>query len=202
MSGTNAEDDFPVQTKEYTQLTLQYHQYFTDYIELNHYYDLFIICAEHGHVMFTVTHEDDFGSNLSVGKYKDTHLAKLWKTVVEEKRTVISDYQAYEPSNGEQTIFIGTPIYIDEKLVSVLVLQFSSQKINEVVLETHKIHESAESYIIGKSSDEKYRLKNDRVVKAGKIGDEKSDEVIVKCFEENKDGKSKKIGSTGDKEYV
>ncbi len=200
-TGTNENDDYPVQTEKYENLTKKHFDYFSEYILENDYYDIFFICAKHGHVMFTVTNENDFGANLSTGKYKNTHLAELWKKVITEKQTIITDYQSYAPSNGEQTSFVGTPVYKNDKLIGVLALQFSGKKINEIVVDKDKLYKSAGTYIVGKSEDGNFRLKSDRTVKSGKIGDKKTDDIIVKCIDQNETGKDEKIGSNENKEY-
>ncbi len=200
-TGTNENDNYPVQTEKYKQLTKKHLNYFSDYIKINDYYDIFFICAKHGHVMFTVAYEDDLGTNLSVGKYKNTHLAKLWRTVIKEKQTIITDYQSYAPSNGKQVSFAGTPVYKNDKLIGVLALQFSSENISNIIHSTNKLYQSAETYIIGKSEDGKFRLKSDRTIKTGKIGDEKKGDIIIRCISKNKTGRDEKIGSTGNKEY-
>ncbi len=201
-AGTNENSDYPTGTERYKKLTSEYHSYFSSYIEVNHYYDMFLICAKHGHVMFTVAHEDDLGTNLFVGKYKDTHLAKLWRDVVAEERTIITNYKSYEPSGGEQAAFVGTPIYDkNENLIGVMVFQISSERINRIVFEENKLYETNETYIVGKLKDGSYKLQSDRVIKTGKIGDEKTGDIIKKCINQQKMGKAEKVGSTGSKEY-
>ncbi len=197
----NENNNYHVHTDKFLEQTNEYLIYFSKYIKENNYYDIFFICVEHGHVMFTVAHEDDFGTNLSTGKYKDTHLAELWKKVVKEKQTIITDYKFYEASNGEQASFVGTPVYKNDKLIGVLVLQFSAEKINEIVNDKEKLYQTADTYIVGKSKDGNFRLKSDRTVKIGKIGDIKKDNTIIKCIDNQETGKGIKIGSTGDKEY-
>ncbi len=181
--------------------TKKHYDYFSDYIKINDYYDIFFICAKHGHVMFTVARENDFGTNLSTGKYKKTHLAKLWKKVITEKQTIITDYQSYAPSDGEQASFVGTPVYKNDKLIGVFVLQVSSKKINNIVHQTNKLYQTSDTYIVGKSEDGKFRLKSDRMVKSGKIGDEKKDDIIIRCINNQETGKGIKVGSSANKEY-
>ncbi len=200
-TGTNENEDFPVQTEKYKKIKREHFNYFSDYIKINDYYDIFFICAKHGHVMFTVAEEDDFGTNLSVGKYKDTHLALLWRRVLTEKRTIISDYHLYAPSDGEQAFFCGTPVSKNGKIIGVLVIQISSKKINKILLETNKLYQTAETYIVGKSEDGLYQLKSDRTVKSGKIGDEKKDDITIRCINNQETGKDAKTRSTGNIEY-
>ncbi len=200
-TGINKNESYPVEAEKYRTLTKKYHDYFSEYIKENYYYDVFFICAEHGHVMYSVAQENDFGTNLSVGKYKDTHLAKLWKEVVSKKETIITDYQPYAPSGGQQALFVGTPILANGKMIGVLAVQISTKKTNKIVTDTDKLYQSSETYIVGKSEDGKFRLKSDRTVKKGKIGDEKSDFITNLCINKKEIGKKTKKGSLGILEY-
>ena len=201
--GVKENGSYPTNTEKYKQLTKSYVEYYKNYIKINNYQDIFIICKKHGHIMFSASQKVDLGTNLSSGEYKNSHFAELWKKVVAEKRTVIADYEAYAPSNGEQAAFIGTPIYVNGKFVAILVLQLNNSEIEDVISEMRDTYTTAETYIIGKSEkDNKFRLKTNRIVKTGKIGDEKVDDIISKCFNENAFGSDEKIGSTGDREIV
>jgi len=197
-TGTNDNDSYPVHTQKYSEITSEYFNYFSGYIKENHYYDVFFISAKYGQVMFTVAHESDFGANLSVGKYKDTNLAKLWRDVVSDKQTKVTDYESYAPSNGDQAIFVGTPVYKNNKIIGVLAVQISTERNNEIVTDEDKFYQSSETYIVGKSENGKYQLKSDRKVKSGKIGEERTSVIITKCITENKSGKDEQIDSSGD----
>ncbi len=199
--GANKSSDFPVKSDEYMKLTDKYSEYFLNYTKTNNYYDLFFICEKHGHVMFSVAKEEDLGTNLSFGKYKDSHLANVWRRVIEEKKTVITDYKFYEIS-GDQASFVGTPVYENNELIGVLVLQISKKILNNIVNETNSIYKTSETYIIGKDKNEKFSLKTNRIIKKGKIGDEKKGEFIEKCITNRAQGNGVKIGSTGLKEYI
>ncbi len=194
-------EKFPVNTKEYRKITEIYLEYFLDYIEINNYNDIFFICRDHGHVMFTAKHEDDFGTNLFSGKYKKSQLANLWKKVLKTEETVIIDYKFYKPSN-EEAFFIGTPIYKNNELIGVFALQMSEKKLENIINKKNSIYKTSEVYVVGKSSDGKFRLKINRIIKKGKIGDEKKDKYIKKCINNKDNGNYIKIGSTGEKEYV
>ncbi len=194
--------NFIVNTKKYNELTSKYFDYFSNFINDNGYHDIFLICPNHGHVMFTVAHEDDFGTNLKTGIYKNTHLAKLWRDVVKKKQTIMTDYQSYSPSKGKQAIFMGTPVFSNNVLIGVLVLQLSDTQTNKKVLSHNKLYTTQETYIVGRTQEDDYCLKSNREVKVGKIGDFKKDEFIIKCIDEKSSGQSKKIGSTNKLEYV
>ncbi len=200
-TGANKNDTFPVNTEDYKLLTEKHYNYFSKYIRINNYYDAFFICAEHGHVMFSVSKEDDLGANLSVGKYKNTHLAKLWKDVVTKQKTIITDYQPYAPSNNEQALFVGTPVYRDKKIIGVLVMQISSKKINKVIYNNNKLYESSEIYIVGKENTE-YNLKSDKRLTNETIGDQIKDETIIDCMNKKKTTEVIKTLTTNKKDYL
>ncbi len=200
--GVTDSSSFPIHTKKYAEITSKYTNYFEKYIKKNDYNDILFICPKHGHIMFSVAHESDLGTNLSTGKYKDTHLAKLWKEVVSKKKTIISDYKAYAPSGNKQVSFIGTPVFEKKKLIGVLVIKFYSDKIDKIVKDKNKLYKSSETYIIGKSSDQKYKLKSDR--KIGNIGDEKKTEIksMINCIDKKKTDKILESEKDNGKPYI
>lgn len=51
--------------------------YVSNYVNTYGYSDMFLIYAPHGHVMFTVAQEADWGTNLEHGPYKGEVLAHL-----------------------------------------------------------------------------------------------------------------------------
>ncbi|ETR67283.1 MAG: hypothetical protein OMM_11767, partial [Candidatus Magnetoglobus multicellularis str. Araruama] len=55
--------------------------FYTDYVERNHYYDLFLIHPK-GRVFYTVTHESDYNTNMISGKYASSALGKLVREVL------------------------------------------------------------------------------------------------------------------------
>jgi methyl-accepting chemotaxis protein len=61
------------------------------------FYDIFLINMT-GDILFTTAKEDDLGTNLVSGKYKDTYLAKLFHEALIEPS--VSDIDSYEPSEG------------------------------------------------------------------------------------------------------
>ena len=135
------------------------------------------------------------------GKYREKPLAHLWKRIVETRTIQIEDFEPYAPSNNAQVMFIGTPVIEEGKVISVIVLQISDIPINKIVNQRSGMGKSSELYLIGKWKENQTSLRNNRIVKKGKIGDVKSDDIIKKCFAGD-DGFETKIGSTGDKEYI
>ncbi|MCP4116415.1 MAG: response regulator [Desulfobacteraceae bacterium] len=125
------------------------------YTEIYGYYDLFLICHDHGHVMYSRAKEGDLGENLSAGKYRTTHLAELWRKAREGLKPVVVDMKAYEPSRGAPAMFIGCPIIQHGNKLGVLVFQISLEEINRIMLERQGMGKTGETYLVG--SDKRLR---------------------------------------------
>ncbi|MCH9812691.1 MAG: methyl-accepting chemotaxis protein [Epsilonproteobacteria bacterium] len=123
--------------------------FFQSYIEDYGYYDLFVICASHGHVMYSVAKESDHGANLMHGPLKESGLAEVWNKVKETKKTTFVDMKPYGPSNNKPAMFLGTPIYIDGEIRSVLVFQVSDKAINNIMTFREGYGASQEDYLVG-----------------------------------------------------
>ncbi len=143
-------DAFDVTTAEYRRIYDENSAYLNSFVKDYNYYDLFLICAAHGHVMFTQAREADFGTNLKAGPYSTSSLAKLWKQVVSTGKTVIQDFEPYAPSNGDPAAFIGTPLVDDSgKRIGVVALQIAIADINKIMNERTGMGESGETYLVG-----------------------------------------------------
>ncbi|MDO8947869.1 MAG: hypothetical protein Q7U88_12040 [Desulfocapsaceae bacterium] len=58
-----------------------------------------------GNILFSVTAEEDLGSNLFTGPYHDSDLAKLCRLAVKTGRPLSSDVTSYGPSGKQKTLF-------------------------------------------------------------------------------------------------
>lgn len=116
------------------------------YINTYGYYDLFLIDLE-GNVVYTLAKEDDLGTNLTKGIYKDSGLAEVYKIGL--KRVSMIDFSYYEPSQ-EPAAFISAPVFDDNKeLMGVVALQLSITQINDIMQEKTGMGESGETYLVG-----------------------------------------------------
>ncbi len=194
---------FPVNTPEYKKIYDSIDKELRGFAKEMGFEELFIICALHGHVMFSLDKNDDLGTNLGYGKYKNTGLAKLWKNIVKTGKVAIVDFESYPPLNNKQTAFVGAPIKNKKgKTIGVLALTLPYQEYMKIINVREGLGKTGESYIVGIGSDGKTYLRSNRVVKKGKIGDLKSDAVIEECLFKGKSGVQQKVGSTGNTEIV
>ena len=135
---------------EYEAIYREVDSYFRKYLDVYGYYDIFFICKDHGHVMYTASRESDLGTNLRMGPYKDSGLAKMWSEVVKKGKSCIVDFSDYAPT-GKPAAFIGTPV-LDQTgdVMAVLGLQFSIDAINAVMKQKSGMGETGESYLVGR----------------------------------------------------
>ena len=158
---TTADGPYDVSTEQYKGLWTEHQQFLSDYIKAYGYYDAFVICAAHGHVMFTACKESDLGANLGHGSLKDSGLAHVWRHVVESGSVTIDDFEPYAPSNGAPAAFIGAPFRNEAgELVGVVVLQMPTDPINAIVQQRGGRGTSGETYLIG-NADDKIAFRSD-----------------------------------------
>ncbi len=145
-----ADAPFDVTTQEYKKIWEEDSGDLAGYLTNYGYYDIFIICAKHGHVMYTAAKEADLGTNLSHGPYKNSNLAKLWANVVKTKKAVLQDFAPYAPSNNEPAAFIGYPVFDKNKeLKSIVALQLSLESINKIMQQRDGLGKTGETYLVG-----------------------------------------------------
>lgn len=148
-------------------------EYFKEYIETYHYYDLFLISPQ-GDVFYTVTREADYQSNLATGPYKDSGLGQLYQQVLSSNQYSMIDFARYAPSNGDPASFIGYPLKLDNGETLILALQLSIDALNKVMQERAGMGDTGESYLVG--SD--YLMRSDSYL-------DKSNRSVVASFSGN-----------------
>jgi methyl-accepting chemotaxis protein len=142
-------EKFPVENAIVKDKIAPYEDFFHKYVKAYGYYDVFVISAEQGHVMYTEAKESDFGANLRTGPLKDSGLGEVYKKVKELKRAVFVDMKPYAPSNNEPAMFLGAPVYENGQMKSVLVFQISSDAINSIMQFRQGYGKTQEDYLVG-----------------------------------------------------
>ena len=149
---TNVQPDGPYKTTTpaYAQIWQEKSGDLTNYMAKYGYDDVFIICAKHGHVMYTAAKEADLGTNLGHGPYQSSGLSKLWLSVVDTQKAVFQDFAPYAPSNNEPAAFVGAPVMDDNgNLKAVVALQLSLEAINNIMQQRDGMGQTGETYLIG-----------------------------------------------------
>jgi methyl-accepting chemotaxis protein len=111
------------------------------------FYDIFVIDTK-GDILQTIAKEDDFGTNLVSGKYKDTSLARVFaKGLIEPS---ISDIEFYAPSKEEISAFFAAPVKDDDgNVLGVLASQITMKDIDEIMQERSGLGKTGETVLVG-----------------------------------------------------
>ena len=146
----SATGNYNVETLEYRQIYTKYGAIISKFKEDSGYYDVFIICAKHGHVMYSAAKESDLGENLGHGRYKNSGLASLWAKVGRTGQAAVEDMKPYAPSNDEPAMFAGYPIS-DPKggVLGVIAFQVSLAQINRIMNQRAGLGKTGETYLVG-----------------------------------------------------
>ncbi|MDX2242658.1 MAG: adenylate/guanylate cyclase domain-containing protein [Leptolyngbyaceae cyanobacterium bins.302] len=141
----------------YSQVHAKYHPVLEKFHDRFGYYDLFLIDAESGAIVYSIFKEVDYGTSLFSGPYNNSNLAKAVAAAIEAKGTgytKIVDFDQYKPSYGSPAAFIAAPIFDHSSFIGVLALQFPVDEINRVMTGNKNwkddgLGDSGETYLVG-----------------------------------------------------
>ena len=120
----------------YTLAHFTYHPWFRDVAHRLKLYDLMLVDADSGAVVYSVMKEPDFATSLIDGPHANTNVGRLFRQVVAENKKGLvrmSDFENYVPSNLDPSMFIATPVYSNFKLTGVFVGQLSVDEISRTM---------------------------------------------------------------------
>ncbi len=119
-----------VRSPEYIAEAKKLDQFLKTYVKDLHFYDAFIL-DHRGDLLFSASHEADFGTNLVTGKYKDTNLGRLVQLILKEGKAHLTDFERYAPSNDAPAAFIAQPILeANGELHGIVAVQVSIEDID------------------------------------------------------------------------
>jgi PAS domain S-box-containing protein len=141
----------------YSAAHRKFHPVIRSYLEKFGYYDIFLVDAESGHIVYSVFKEVDYATSLLTGPYKDTNFARVFSEAREAGHgdfVSIVDFEPYAPSYNGQASFIASPVFDRDEMIGVLVFQMPVDRINDIM--TNKqgwsdvgLGASGETYIVG-----------------------------------------------------
>jgi len=150
----NAGDGSP-----YSAFHQRHHPILRQIVEEFDYYDLFLIDPD-GNIVYSVEKEADFATNLQLGPYARSGLARVYKEAQKQSSgyVAIDDFDFYAPSYGAPASFMATPIYqataAGPQLVGVMAVQLPVEEINNVMTsgenwQSDGLGETGETFIVG-----------------------------------------------------
>lgn len=153
-SGLGQKDklDSPPENTSYNRTHAIYHPNFRELLQKFEYYDIFLIDAETGNIVYSVFKELDFGTSLKTGAFADSGLGKVYQkamTLGEGDSVYMSDYASYFPSYENAASFVGAPVYDNGVLKGVIAFQLSFEVVNKITLQKSTKYDSMETFIVG-----------------------------------------------------
>ncbi len=143
-------------TSDYSATHRLYHPHIRDFLQKFGYYDIFLVDAESGDVVYTVFKELDFATSLKKGAFADSGLGRVFKTAnkLQAGEYTIEDFASYQPSYDLAASFIATPIFDGSKRLGVLIFQMPVDAINGIMTLNRQwadvgLGASGEVYLIG-----------------------------------------------------
>ena len=121
------------------------------------FYDLMIADARTGRIIYGMLKEEDFGTSLRIGPYRDTNLAAVLAhcaSSADASKTCLEDFSAYLPSGGKPTAFMGAPIIDQGVATGVLIAQMPIDEIDDTVTGGRRWRQegfgaTGEAYLVG-----------------------------------------------------
>ncbi len=138
-------------SSRYQRIHQRFHPETRDLLTRYGFYDIFLVDANSGDIVYTVFKEIDFATNLVTGAFRDTQLAQAFNAARSAKNDAIylSDFAPYTPSYDGPAAFMSTPIFDQGQLQAVLVVQLPLDKITQVMSNRAGLGDSGESYLLG-----------------------------------------------------
>jgi hypothetical protein len=122
----------------YSQLHQKYHPVLRDFLQKFGYYDIFLVDANTGNVVYTTFKELDFATSLKDGAYADSNLGEAFRranAATAKDSIQFVDFEQYLPSYDAAASFIAAPIYDGNEKLGILIFQMPLDKINAVMAE-------------------------------------------------------------------
>ncbi|MEA3498995.1 MAG: methyl-accepting chemotaxis protein [Campylobacterota bacterium] len=140
---------FPVSNPIVKKITAPHEPFFQAYAKDYGYYDIFLIDPADGHVIYTQAKESDYGANLVTGDLKNSGLGEAFVKANQNNRPTFIDMKPYAPSAGAPAMFLGMPVYVNDKKIAILVFQISDASINKIMQFREGYGDSQEDYLVG-----------------------------------------------------
>lgn len=141
----------------YGAIHARFHPTFHRYQNAFGFYDIFVIDAHDGRILYSVFKETDFDHSLDDLPYSGTALASVYRKAMEVDDpdvTVTEDYARYIASHFAPAAFVGAPIWRAGAKTGVLVIQVSAEVVNHVISgsgnwQREGLGDSGNAYLLG-----------------------------------------------------
>jgi methyl-accepting chemotaxis protein len=149
------------------------HPLFRNSLEQFVLYDIFLVDAETGDIVYSVFKEIDFGTSLKTGPLAKSSIGEVFRKaldVVNDRDVVMTDFSQYFPSYEAPAGFIASPITIGKDRKGVMIFQVPLDRVTAVMSDRSGLGETGETLLVGGDflprSDSYRDTENRTVIKA------------------------------------
>jgi methyl-accepting chemotaxis protein len=156
--GSKASLDAAADDSAYTKAHGLYHPILRNLQQKYGLYDLFLIDAQNGRIVYSVGKEIDFAASLKSGPIAGTNLGRcVQEALAAGTRDAVSfaEFDRYLPSLMAPASFIAVPVFDGRQLVGAVAFQIPLDRVSRIIGETTGMGTTGETYAIG--SDRLFR---------------------------------------------
>ena len=123
----------------YSEVHARRHPGFQRYRRGFGFYDIFLVSAPEGRVLYTVMKEADFGMSLTAAPYEATALGRVYRRLMAREATgqsetaVFEDFAPYLPSALAPAAFVAAPVRFAGATIGMLAMQLSIEEVDQVM---------------------------------------------------------------------
>lgn len=120
----------------YSMVHRTQHPVFKALLERFGFYDIFLIDAVEGRIVYSVMKEPDYGTSLTIGPYRDSAFGKAAQAIIAERGATgpkFVDYSPYEPSFNDPAAFVLVPVGSDADFTGIFAVQLALTSAEAVV---------------------------------------------------------------------
>jgi methyl-accepting chemotaxis protein len=136
----------------YNEAHAKVHPLIRDYLQQFTLYDVFMVDAESGDIVYSVFKEIDYGTSLRTGPLAKSSLADVFKRsldVTDARDVVMVDFAQYLPSYEAPACFIASPITEGDKRIGSIVFQVPLDRLTQVMSDRSGLGETGETILVG-----------------------------------------------------
>lgn len=186
----------------YSATHRKYHSKFRRFRETFGYYDLFLVDAKSGAVVYSVFKEAEFATSLRRGPFSNSNIADVFNEAENAgwgDYVAFSDYESYEPSFRNAASFIASPIFDGGEKIGVAIFQMPVSRIDEIMHAGSQPSDRGEVYAVGSDSLIRVNIQDEQGV-AARILKTRVDTIGAReaFSEENQTGVGRYPGRNGE----
>ncbi|WP_158265168.1 methyl-accepting chemotaxis protein [Blastopirellula marina] len=137
---------------DYSQSHAKYHPVIRDYLEKFGFYDIFLVDAKTGDVVYSVFKELDYSTSLRDGPYAGSNIGEAFRkaaAAANKDDVALVDFARYAPSYENPASFIASPIYDGDEKIGVAVFQMPVDRMLEIMAVRDGLGETGETILVG-----------------------------------------------------